>query len=62
MSDMAFFNPGDLITEVEKRPGLYNSEQPAEREEKLSLWKEVGAAIFSDWDTYNKATAYDKGN
>lgn len=61
MSEMAFFNPADLIEEIQKRPALYKSDQPAEREEKLALWKEVGAAIFSDWETYNKATAYDKG-
>ncbi|XP_063832909.1 uncharacterized protein LOC135082079 [Ostrinia nubilalis] len=60
MSEMAFFNPADLIEEIEKRPALYKSDQPAEREEKLAMWKEVGAAIFSDWETYNKATAYDK--
>ncbi|KAL0818546.1 hypothetical protein ABMA28_008985 [Loxostege sticticalis] len=60
MSEMAFFNPADLIEEIQKRPALYKSDQPAEREEKLALWKEVGAAIFSDWETYNKATAYDK--
>ena len=54
-------NPVCLIEEIKKRPGLYRTEQPADREEKLQLWKEVGAAIYSDWDTFNKATAYDRG-
>lgn len=54
-------NPVRLIEEIKKRPGLYRTEQPADREEKLQLWKEVGAAIYADWDTFNKATAYDRG-
>lgn len=53
-------NPVRLIEEIKKRPGLYRTEQPADREEKLQLWKEVGAAIYADWDTFNKATAYDR--
>ncbi|KAM3955760.1 uncharacterized protein ACR2FA_010316 [Aphomia sociella] len=57
---MSFFNPADLIEEVKKRPGLYKTDTPADREEKLTLWKEVGAAIYHDWETFNKATAYDK--
>ncbi|CAG9791256.1 unnamed protein product [Diatraea saccharalis] len=60
MSDISFFNPPDLIDEVKRRPALYKTDQPVDREEKLALWKEVGAAIYSDWDSYNKATAYDK--
>ncbi|XP_050353781.1 uncharacterized protein LOC126775726 [Nymphalis io] len=53
-------NPARLIEEIKKRPGLYRTEQPADREEKLHLWKEVGAAIYDDWDSFNKATAYDR--
>lgn len=60
MSEISFFNPPDLIEEVKRRPGLYKLDHPADREEKLALWKEVGAAIYADWDSYNKATAYDK--
>lgn len=54
-------NPVRLIEEVKVRPGLYRSDQPADREEKLMLWKEVGAAMFSDWTNYSKAMAYDRG-
>lgn len=54
-------NPVRLIEEIKKRPGLYRTDQPADREEKLQLWKEVGASIYDDWDTFNKATAYDRG-
>ncbi|XP_032526361.1 uncharacterized protein LOC116777109 [Danaus plexippus] len=53
-------NPVRLIEEIKKRPGLYRTDQPADREEKLQLWKEVGASIYDDWDTFNKATAYDR--
>ncbi|KAI8441806.1 hypothetical protein MSG28_005492 [Choristoneura fumiferana] len=53
-------NPVSLIEEVKMRPGLYRSDQPADREEKLMLWKEVGAALFSDWPNYSKAMAYDR--
>ncbi|XP_045770013.1 uncharacterized protein LOC123870686 [Maniola jurtina] len=53
-------NPIRLIEEIKKRPGLYRTEQPADREEKLQLWKEVGAEIYDDWDSFNKATAYDR--
>lgn len=55
------FNPVKLIEEVKKRPGLYSLNQPAERDEKLQLWKEIGAALYADWDNFNKATAYDRG-
>lgn len=54
-------NPVRLIEEIKKRPGLYRTEQPADREEKLQLWKEVGAEIYEDWDSFNKAMAYDRG-
>ncbi|XP_059054846.1 uncharacterized protein LOC131848903 [Achroia grisella] len=57
---MSFFNPADLIEEIKKRPGLYKTDTPADREEKLALWKEVGATIYHDWETFSKATAYDK--
>ncbi|XP_052756310.1 uncharacterized protein LOC113516540 [Galleria mellonella] len=57
---MTFFHPPALIEEIKKRPGLYKTDTPADREEKLALWKEVGAALYHDWDTFNKATAYDK--
>ncbi|XP_004928975.2 uncharacterized protein LOC101737115 [Bombyx mori] len=57
---MLEFNPVCLIEEIQKRPGLYSSECPADREEKLALWKEVGSSMFPDWDTINKATAYDR--
>ncbi|CAG9558941.1 unnamed protein product [Danaus chrysippus] len=53
-------NPVRLIEEIKKRPGLYRTDQPVDREEKLHLWKEVGAAIYEDWYSFNKATAYDK--
>ncbi|CAH2268842.1 jg27169 [Pararge aegeria aegeria] len=53
-------NPIRLIEEIKKRPGLYRTEHPADREEKLQLWKEVGAEIYDDWDSFNKATAYDR--
>lgn len=55
------FNPVLLIEEIKKRPGLYRAEHPADREEKLALWKEIGSVIYHDWETFNKATAYDKG-
>ncbi|KAM3955748.1 uncharacterized protein ACR2FA_010305 [Aphomia sociella] len=58
---MWFLDPIDLIEEVKKRPGLYSLHTPADREEKVALWKEVGAAIYNDeWDSYSRATAYDK--
>ncbi|KAJ0173305.1 hypothetical protein K1T71_011481 [Dendrolimus kikuchii] len=57
---MLVFNPVQLIEEVQKRPGLYKPDHPSDREEKLALWKEIGAVIFHDWDTCNKATAYDR--
>lgn len=61
-SKMAIFNPVLLIEEVQKRPGLYKADCPADREEKLASWKEIGAAMYPDWNTINKATAYDRGN
>ncbi|CAH2986413.1 unnamed protein product [Chilo suppressalis] len=60
MSDDSFFNPPVLIEEVKRRPALYTTDQPVDREERLMLWKEIGAAIYPEWDSYNKATAYDK--
>lgn len=60
MSSMLIFNPVQLIEEVQKRPGLYKPDHPSDREEKLALWKEIGSVIFHDWDTCNKATAYDR--
>ncbi|XP_049879589.1 uncharacterized protein LOC126376306 [Pectinophora gossypiella] len=53
-------NQMQLIEEVKKRPALYSAAHPADRDEKLTLWREVGAAIFDDWDECNKATAYDR--
>ncbi|CAK1541861.1 unnamed protein product [Leptosia nina] len=54
------FNPVRLIEEVKKRPCLYDQwAQPPDKGEKLQLWKEVGAALFPDWTTYDRATAYD---
>ncbi|KAG6443051.1 uncharacterized protein LOC115455710 [Manduca sexta] len=57
---MAVFNPVLMIEEVQKRPALYKADMPADREEKLSLWKEIGAVMYPDWDSINKATAYDR--
>ncbi|XP_072934155.1 uncharacterized protein [Epargyreus clarus] len=54
------FNPIKLIEEVKKRPGLYRTDQPLDREEKLMLWKEVGASLYNDWACFSKATAYDR--
>lgn len=56
------FNPVRLIEEVRKRPGLYDqSSHPLDREEKLALWKEVGAVLCPKWDSYDRAAAYDRG-
>ncbi|KPI99034.1 PREDICTED: uncharacterized protein LOC106117768 [Papilio xuthus] len=52
------FNPLTLIEEVKKRPGLYEPDHPRDRLERLKLWKEVGAALFPNWSTFNKATMY----
>ncbi|CAF4805132.1 unnamed protein product [Pieris macdunnoughi] len=62
MRDEEFaFNPVRLIEEVKKRPGLYDQGlHPLDREDKLTLWKEVGAALCSQWDTYDRAAAYDR--
>ncbi|CAG4931763.1 unnamed protein product [Colias eurytheme] len=54
------FNPVRLIEEVKKRPGLYQSHHTLDRDEKLVLWKEIGAALFPNWDSFDKATAYDR--
>ncbi|CAG5047185.1 unnamed protein product [Parnassius apollo] len=51
-------NPLKLIEEVKKRPGLYDSERPADRLERLQLWKEIGDAMLPNWSTLNKATMY----
>ncbi|XP_063368722.1 uncharacterized protein LOC134657099 [Cydia amplana] len=60
MYEFEHLNPTRLIEEVKARPALYKSDQPADREEKLALWKQVGAALFQDWETYSKAMAYDR--
>ncbi|XP_068623828.1 uncharacterized protein [Battus philenor] len=52
------FTPLQLIEEVKQRPGLYDPEQPVDRLERLQLWKEIGAALFPDWGTFNKTTMY----
>ncbi|KAJ8712902.1 hypothetical protein PYW08_008206 [Mythimna loreyi] len=57
---MAIFNPVQLIDEIKKRPGLYRPDHPADREEKLALWKEIGSVIYNGWENFNKATAYDR--
>ncbi|XP_035448789.2 uncharacterized protein LOC118275050 [Spodoptera frugiperda] len=57
---MSMFNPVQLIDEVKKRPGLYTPDHPADREEKLALWKEIGSVIYHGWENFNKATAYDR--
>ncbi|XP_013184151.2 uncharacterized protein LOC106129968 [Amyelois transitella] len=57
---MSYIHPTDLIEEVKKRPGLYNTDQQPDREEKLAMWKEIGTAIYQDWDSLNKASAYDR--
>ncbi|XP_026730842.1 uncharacterized protein LOC113495996 [Trichoplusia ni] len=57
---MSIFNPVQLIDEIKKRPALYKTDHPADREEKLALWKEIGSVIYHDWDHYSKATAYDR--
>ncbi|CAG9126075.1 unnamed protein product [Plutella xylostella] len=59
MSSYAFKSE-DLIEEVRKRPGLWDNFQSIDRIAKLVLWKEVGQVLFRDWDTINKATAYDR--
>ncbi|CAK1589985.1 unnamed protein product [Parnassius mnemosyne] len=51
-------NPLKLIDEVKKRPGLYDSERPADRMERMQLWKEIGDALLPNWSTLNKATMY----
>ncbi|VVC99623.1 uncharacterized protein LOC126969845 [Leptidea sinapis] len=53
-------NPVRLIGEVKKRPGLYDLERPLDRHDKILLWKDVGAALFRDWETYDRAGQYDK--
>ncbi|XP_061722600.1 uncharacterized protein LOC133529030 [Cydia pomonella] len=60
MYEFEHLNPTRLIEEVKVRPALYKSDQPADREEKLTLWKQVGAALFQDWESYSKAMAYDR--
>lgn len=55
------FSPLTLIEEVKKRPGLYEPDHPRDRLERLKLWKEVGAALFPNWDSFNKATMYHAG-
>ncbi|XP_063388401.1 uncharacterized protein LOC134674303 [Cydia fagiglandana] len=60
MYEFEHLNPTRLIEEVKARPALYKSDLPADREEKLALWKQVGAALFQDWDSYSKAMAYDR--
>ncbi|CAH2052682.1 unnamed protein product, partial [Iphiclides podalirius] len=52
------FRPLRLIEEVRKRPGLYEPGHSKDRLERLQLWKEVGAALFPNWGTFNKATVY----
>lgn len=61
MSALPAYSSVRLIEEVRKRPGLHSAEHPADREEKLVLWKEIGASMYPDWDQVNKATAYDRG-
>lgn len=60
MSEALTFNPVKFIEEVKARPGLYDPAHPMDRNERLDLWKEVGSVLFSDWNTYSKATAYDR--
>lgn len=55
------FVPEKLMEEVQKRPALWNPDMAVGQLEKLMLWKEIGAALYKDWDTINKATAYDRG-
>lgn len=55
------FSPLRLIEEVKKRPGLYDAGHSNDRLERLQLWKEIGAALFPNWGTYNKATMYHTG-
>lgn len=61
MSETLTFHPVKFIEEVKARPGLYDPAHPMDRAERLELWKQVGAALFTDWDSYSKATAYDRG-
>ncbi|KAJ2942751.1 hypothetical protein O0L34_g14939 [Tuta absoluta] len=57
---MLLYSQVKLIQEMEKRPGLWSSENQGNRDEKLAMWKEVGAAMFKDWSECSKATAYDR--
>lgn len=48
-----------LIAEVKKRPGLYDKQ--SQRSDRVHLWKEVGAAIYQDWEDISKGETYDRG-
>ncbi|XP_041972445.1 uncharacterized protein LOC121728346 isoform X2 [Aricia agestis] len=54
------FNAIKLIEEVRKRPLLYSTAGPVDREQKLALWRQVGAALYPDWGDFNKAACYDR--
>jgi hypothetical protein len=45
------FDTGRLITEVEKRPALYNKATPeySDKHCKEKLWKEVCEAVVPNW-------------
>lgn len=55
------FDTALLIAEVRKRPGLYDKNLDVDRDEKLALWKDIGAAVYRDWSSITKAVAYDRG-
>lgn len=49
------FNTECLITEVQKRPGLYNTELPEYKDRKLKLasWKQVCEKVVRNWKDLN---------
>lgn len=57
---MQAVDAGRLIDEVKKRPGLYDKVIDIDKDEKMTLWKEVGAIVYKDWSSLTKAEAYDR--
>ena len=52
-----------LITEVEKRPGLYNTalKEYSDRNLKVKLWEEVCKSVFPNWNDLDTEEKNKKG-
>lgn len=50
---MKMFDTEMFISEVEKRPALYNArhKEYSDRDLKYKLWDEIAAAMYKNWET-----------